>query len=139
MGWAWCYRSEPCDVMRADVRMSRLLVTALVMIGQHITDDLPGHRRFRCTRVSVPGDNDEGLLQRPAACPRPGRSMEREGSSERFPALARQERPRDHQVTGGVTDPRASPVITAVSRPLATHILPPGTGGGAARVFRCVD
>lgn len=45
MGRAWCYRSEPCDVMRAKVRISRRLVSALVMIGQHITDDL-----------SVPGD-----------------------------------------------------------------------------------
>lgn len=82
------------------------------MVGEYEVDNLasgvpPSHPVGRGFRVAgtftLAGEGDERLPERPSAATSPGRPVERQSALEHLAALAVEEHPRRHQVTGGIT------------------------------------
>ena len=92
------------------------------MVGDHVLDDLArAHPPAEPPSRSIGAGllvRDQRLPERPAAPARPGRVVESEAGAEGSAALTHEERPRDHDVAGGISDCRAPEVDDSDQTPV---------------------
>src|SRR4030095_5001923 len=99
--------------------------TVGTLVSQDCIDSAPSVANTDRVRVHVVGDEDQRPGQGPAATPRPRRVIDRERSAERLSALAGEQRPRDHQVAGGIAYPQPAEVDEGAEPALDSQQTPP--------------
>jgi hypothetical protein len=93
------------------------------MIGEDLTDHMPGVGRERGVRVAVVRELDERYRQRPAAASFPGGVIDPQDGAEDAPRIGGKEVPRDDQVARRIANAQAAEVDDG-AEPAATGAEP---------------